>query len=430
MKKILSVLTVVLSLLMTCLVGCDLTDTDVTNPGDKAVNAAAVFTIDVNPGVRVYVKSDDTVIEVEATNEDGESVVQEIVFEGVNYEAVVENIIDKMDEKGFLEGDESSVLISVEKKEIEVSEKLNEKIEKAFEKHGKRASVIEQELLELNEDVEKAIGEMAKKYNISEGKAHLIEKIREEFPELSEEELAELKVNDLGMILEETSDDVKKHFNKVGPAIENAYVGREQALVAALESLEIAAADITMQRVWVTRKEDKMVYEVEFVYDGMEYEITVDAQSGAILETESKEFENIDVDKFIEEFENNNKIDLDKIKDEMINEALGKDEPDGGDGGDRNSDDEEEHEDKLPEQKPLSRGEILKAVMKVLGISDEQLKKTDVRLHAADGGAVFSVTVETKSHEVYILVVEAYSGTVLKAELNGIVLEVNTETAE
>ena len=422
MKKLLFVLTIVLSMLMTCLVGCDLADTDVTNPGDKTVNAAAVFTLDVNPGVRVYVKSDDTVIKVEATNEDGESVVQEIVFEGVNYEAVVENIIDKMDEKGFLEGEESSVLISVEKKEIEVSEKLNAKIEKAFEKHGKKASVIEQELIEINEDVEKTIGDMAKKYNISEGKAHLIEKIREEFPELSEEELAELKVNDLGMILEETSDDVKKHFNKVGPGVEDAYVGREQALAIATVSLEIAVEDITMQRVFATRKDGKMVYEVEFVYDGMEYEITVDAVSGAILETESEEFEEFDLEKFIEDFKDKNKVDLDEIKDEMINEAFGKEES--------KPENEGEDKDEQPEVRPLSRGEILKAVMAKLGLSDNDLKKTDVRLHETDDSAIFSVTVETKNHDVYNLVVEAYSGTVLKAEFNGAALEIGIEAAE
>ena len=287
MKKTLLTLSLVLSLIVACLVGCEPASSSDDLDAKKA-SAAAVFTIDVNPGIRVYVKSDDTVIAVEATNEDGEAVVSELEIADMNYEAVVEEVIDKMEEKGFLEGEESSVLISVEKKEMEVSEKLHEKIEKTFEKHGKRASVIEQELDALDKEIEKAIGDMAKKYNISEGKAHLIEKIREEFPELSEDELAELKVNDLGMMLEETSDDIKEHFKKLGPAVEENYIGREQALANAIESLEAAIEDVTMQRVRVTRADGKMVYEAEFVYNGMEYEITVDAVSGEILETESE----------------------------------------------------------------------------------------------------------------------------------------------
>ncbi|MBO5315050.1 MAG: PepSY domain-containing protein [Clostridia bacterium] len=428
MKKLFGLLTIVIVMVLTCLVGCDFANTDATDPGDEAASAAAVFTLDVNPGVRVYVKSDDTVIKVEATNKDGEDIVADIEFKDVNFEAVVEEIIDKMNEQGFLEGEESAVLISVEKKEIEISEKLNEKIDKAFKKHGKKASVIEQELVKLDEKIEKEIGDIAKRYNISEGKAHLIEKIREEFPELPEEELAELKVNDLGVMLEETSEDVKKHFNKVGPAVENSYVGREQALVEALESLEIAVIDITMPRVCVTREDGKMVYEVEFVYDGMEYEITVDAVSGDILETEFEEFEEFDADKFIDDFKN--KVDFDEIMDDMINEALGKDDAKGEYKDEHNPENKAEDNNRQPNLSPLSRGEILKAVMEVLGISDEELKKTDVRLHEADEGAVFSVTVETKDRGAYRVVAEAYSGTVLKAEFNGVALEIGTAAAE
>ena len=109
MKKMLIALTLMLSLLATCLVGCGTVPDNSADNGDSDVtalkaDAAAVFTLDVNPGVRIYVKEDNTVIAVEATNEDGEEVVAELDLEGVDYETVVEEIIDKMDEKGYLEG--------------------------------------------------------------------------------------------------------------------------------------------------------------------------------------------------------------------------------------------------------------------------------------------------------------------------------------
>ena len=419
MKKMLIALTLMLALLATCLVGCGIvSDKDATS---LKANAAAVFTLDVNPGVRIYVKEDNTVIAVEATNEDGEEVVAELDLEGVDYETVVEEIIDEMDEKGYLEGDESSVLISVEKKAMDISEKVNDKINKVFEKHGKKASVIEQELDELDEEVGKAIGEMAKKYKISEGKAHLIEKIREEFPELSEEELASLKVNDLGMMLEDTSDDIKGHFKKVGKATTDAYVGREQALetaLASLEGLEITVEDITMQRVRVTRGEGKMLYEVEFVYDGMEYEITVDAKTGEILATESREFEELDVKGFIDDFCNKHNINPDDIKDQIINDIFGKGENKG------------EQTTEQPAEKPLTKGELLKGILAELEISEETLKKTDVKIYETESGTVYSVKIENKAGDVYQLVVEAYSGTVLKAELNGTTIEISANPAE
>ena len=430
MKKMLIALTLMLALLTTCLVGCGIVPDNSADNGDSdatalKANAAAVFTLDVNPGVRIYVKKDNTVIAVEATNEDGEEVVAELDLEGVDYETVVEEIIDEMDEKGYLEGDESSVLISVEKKAMDISEKVNDKINEAFEKHGKKASVIEQELDELDEELGKAIGDMAKKYNISEGKAHLIEKIREEFPELSEEELAGLKVNDLGMMLEDTSDDIKGHFKKVGKAVEDAYIGREQALesaLASLEGIEITVEDITMHRVRVTRGEGKMLYEVEFVYDGMEYEIIVDAKTGEILATESKEFEEFDAKGMIDDFCNKNNINPDDIKDQIFNDIFGKGEGKGENKG--------EHGTEQPEEKPLTKGELLKGILAELEILEETLKKTDVRIYETESGTVYSVKIENKTGDVYELVVEAYSGTIIMAELNGTEFEFFAEAAE
>lgn len=88
MKKTLLALILIVALLTTCFVGCssvanngvnkENADIDADNTTDSTTSdlealkaaAAAVFTLDVNPGVRVCVKADNTVITVEATNED------------------------------------------------------------------------------------------------------------------------------------------------------------------------------------------------------------------------------------------------------------------------------------------------------------------------------------------------------------------------
>ena len=414
MKKLLVALTLMLTLLATCLVGCGTVDDGSTDLATKKANAAAVFTLDVNPGVRIYVEEDRTVIAVEATNADGEQIVAELDLAGTNYEAAVETIIDEMNEKGYLEGEENSVLISVEKKAMDISENINEKINKTFEKHGKKASVIEQDLDELDEKVGKAIGEMAKKYHISEGKAHLIEKIREEYPELSEEELAGLKVNDLGMMLEETSEDIRGQFKKIDKAVDGDYIGKDAALTTALESLEITAENVTAQRVHVTRDDGKMLYEVEVIYDGMEYEITVDATTGEILETESEEFEEFDAKGFIDDFCDKNGIDIDGLRDHA------KQEHDG----------EKDHPEKPDEEKILSRSKVLESVISTLGIDETALKKTNVTLHETENGTIFFVEIQTKTGDQYKVVIEAYSGTLLKAELNRAAIEISTQATE
>ena len=411
MKKFLLAFTLMFTLLACCLTGCN---TDAVLDAEKA-NASAVFTLDVNPGVRIYVKSDNSVISVEATNEDGDDVVSELDVVGEDYELVVEEIVDKLNEKGYIENEESSVLISIEKNAEGISEKINGRLEKAFEKHGKKACVIEQKLEKIDEEIEKTIEKIAKKHRISEGKAHLIEKIREEFPELSEEELAKLNVNELAIMLHETSDDVKGHFEKLEKAVEHGFVAKEQALANALASLEISESDVKMQRVRIVHEEGKLYYEVEFVYDGMEYEITVEAKTGVIVETESEEFEEFDAEGFIKDFCDRHEINPDEFKDQIINGIFGNE----GQYGDKKP----EHTD----EKRVSKGELLKGILEKLNIAADSLKKTDVRIYEAESGTVYSVMLETDGGDVYRIVVEAYSGSVIKAELNGNTLDIAAE---
>ena len=409
MKKTIVALTLILALLAVCFVGCGTPTEDI---GTQKANAAAVFTLDVNPGVRIYVKEDNSVIALEATNEDGEAIVAEIDVDDVTYEEIVELIVDKLEEKGYLEGVSSSVLLSIEKKTEEISERINEKLNRAFEKHGKKASIIEQELSELGEDVKATVNAIAEKHHISKGKANLIDKIREEFPELSEEELANLKINDLGMILDEASEHVKEHFKKLDKPVTEEYVSKEQALATAIASLEALAENVTMQRVRVARDEGKMIYEVKFVYESMEYEITLDAKTGEILSTESEEFEEFDAKGFIDDFCDKHGIDLGAMKDHFM----------GGHG----------HHDQKPQaSEVLRKGALLKLLFDELDISVDTLKKTEVELHTNESGSIFTVTLETDEGDVWELVVEAYTGTVIEGTKNGeaIVTETDTDTS-
>ena len=133
---------------------------------------------------------------------------------------------------------------------------------------------------------------------------------------------------------------------------------------------------------------------------------------------------------------------MDAIKDQIIDEAFGKDGYKNGSNNNLGKGAAEEPGDEYAEvpeneyheennaEKPLSRGEIFKKVISDLGISEKALKKTDARLYEAENGAVYSVTVETETGDVYKLVVEAYVGAVLKVELNGAELEMGAEIAE
>lgn len=405
MKKLSILLSVIIVLTAVCLAGCVIKP--VNDEKTLEEKASAVFTLDVNPGVRVYVDEDNIVIGLEATNEDGEDIVKEINFENIDYEAVVEEIIDKLEEEGYLEEETNSILVSMEKKEIEISEKINEKINKAFEKHGKQAAIIEQELDELNKEIKATIDEIAKEHNISKGKAHIIEKIREEKPELSEEELAKLRIDELGVMLNDTSEHIKEHFKGFENISVEKFIEKEEALTLALESLELTIDEITLEMIKITREDGKMAYEVELVCGEKEYEIVVDAESGIIISTEEEEYEEIKPDEIIGDFCEKHQIDRDKFK-EHIKDFIGKDF---------------ELEFDFDFEELLTKGEALDIVIEELEIALDDLEKTKVEIHEAEDGMVYEVEIKTESGNTYKAIIEAYTGVIIKTVVNGVEID-------
>lgn len=119
-KKALSLL-LALSLLfvfVACSNGGDVPSTTGTEPsseaetsGDKEEafvkpeNYAAVLTVTINPQFRLYLDADGIVLAVESVNKDAEEVKEDISFENDNYEVVIEKIVTKSEEKGYVKND-------------------------------------------------------------------------------------------------------------------------------------------------------------------------------------------------------------------------------------------------------------------------------------------------------------------------------------
>ena len=48
-------------------------------------------------------------------------------------------------------------------------------------------------------------------------------------------------------------------------------------------------------------------------------------------------------------------------------------------------------------------------------ISHEALEETDVQFYETESGTVYAVTIELDTSDIYTFVIEAYSGTIVKA---------------
>ncbi len=70
--------------------------------------------------------------------------------------------------------------------------------------------------------------------------------------------------------------------SKPAPA-EDGYIGKEAAKAAALAHAGLSEAQVSRMKCELDREDGRVVYEIEFKCDGMEYEYEIDASSGSVL---------------------------------------------------------------------------------------------------------------------------------------------------
>ena len=70
--------------------------------------------------------------------------------------------------------------------------------------------------------------------------------------------------------------------SKPAPA-EDGYIGKEAAKAAALAHAGLSESQVSRMKCELDREDGRVVYEIEFKCDGMEYEYEIDASSGSVL---------------------------------------------------------------------------------------------------------------------------------------------------
>ncbi|MBQ4611797.1 MAG: PepSY domain-containing protein, partial [Clostridia bacterium] len=61
------------------------------------------------------------------------------------------------------------------------------------------------------------------------------------------------------------------------------YIGKEAAKAAALAHAGLSEAQVSKVKCELDREDGRVVYEVEFKFDGLEYEYEIDAAAGAVV---------------------------------------------------------------------------------------------------------------------------------------------------
>ena len=246
-------------------------------PATNAVQT--VVGLDVNPSVELNLNDDYKIVEVKTNNEDGKKIVGDMDLTGSDIEVGVNALIGAMLKEGYIDELKNSLLISVTGENEQENEKLRQQlslnIEELLKASDINGSIVSQTISD------KEIEALAKKYQISVGKAEIIQQLVAKNSLYTFDSLKDLSIHELNLLLQ--SNQVEQ-VSITGNASESGYIGKDKA-----QSIALADANVSnpiMKKVEMDYDDGVMVYEVEFYKDQIEYDYEINATTGEIIKKE------------------------------------------------------------------------------------------------------------------------------------------------
>ena len=251
---------------------------------------ASTISLDVNPSIEIQVNQKEDVLAVNPLNDDGKIVVGDMDFRGSSLDVTVNALIGSMLRNGYLSELNNSILVSVDGKNTsELQSHLSEEIAKLLRTSAFDGAVLSQTVAE-NSDLQAK----ADAYGITLGKAQLISRIIEKNPLHTFEELAPLTINQLNLMCQ-SGNLALEQVDSTGSASDKAYIGSEKAKSIALKHAGLSASEIAQFEWEMDFEHGVMVYDIEFVYSGYEYDYEINARSGEVIQAD-RERDNDDDD--------------------------------------------------------------------------------------------------------------------------------------
>ena len=249
---------------------------------------SSVITFDVNPSIELDVDSTDTVTAVKALNDDARIVIGTMDLAGSKLDVTVNALIGSMLTNGYLDDIRNSILVSVTDGDTarasELQSSVAAMVESALGTGGLSGSVISQTV-----DPNAQLTELAASYNITTGKAALIEKLTAADPTLTVESLVGLSINDIALIAGSRGLSVGSLTSSGTPA-DGAYIGAQAALEAACAHAGVDVNSITAHHEEFDSENGRMVYEIEFYSGNTEYDYDIDALTGAVVKYSREQY--------------------------------------------------------------------------------------------------------------------------------------------
>ena len=248
--------------------------------------------LDVNPSLELALDSSDQLLQITACNPDAVQLLNGLELNGLPVEDAVDHLLDRLEEQGYLTPDSGTVLISVDAPDGgRLQQQLADQVRLELNSRGLNGSVLSQQVQRSE-----ALEHQAQDWNTSFGRAAYYQKVADavqrdpaQMAGLTVEQ-AEYLVHSRGLTLAqagvecEVDDDVT-----VESLVGRTLIDPNQAFNIALEQAGMYA-DVKpgdLDEVELDAEHGRLVYDVEFTTpDGMEHEVTLDAQTGEVLKHE------------------------------------------------------------------------------------------------------------------------------------------------
>ncbi len=339
---------------------------------------ASVISLDVNPSIELKVDSRERVIACTPLNDDAKAVLADMDggkdLKNAKLDVAVNAVVGSLLRSGYLTRLSSALMISVEDTDMTRAEKLRRELNAAVDailQSGESKAAVLTQTVTQDETLEK----LAEQNHISTGKAALVSRIREKNPALSFEALAKLSVGELKDLQKTGAAALPIGLQKAEELAKAAYAKASSAKLLSCET--DAELDDTPPH-----------YEVELKNEnGEEYEYKLDAFTGAILSVKQ------DIDD-----------DTPVSRPSATTPAA---KPSGSTTA----------ATKVTKPADIGYAGALAAALKRAGLTEAQVRETEIEPDFEDGRAVYEVEFVSGENE-YEITVDAATGKILDYEVD------------
>lgn len=199
----------------------------------------------------------------------------------------VNALIGSMVKNGYINELKNSILITVDSSDAGKGKALQERLAAEVDELLSGFSV-EGAVLSQPAPKDDAIAALAVQYGISDGKAALVNQLVNQDDTLRYEDIAALPINDINLLLQAKHTELQG-VTASGEASKGAYIGEDRAKELALGHARVSASAASRWEVELDYDDGRMIYELEFYADGVEYEYEIDAIEGTIHKHEQEQ---------------------------------------------------------------------------------------------------------------------------------------------